>query len=106
MGDESDEETSGSDNLPTDPEAVLSVPADGDLEVTTANNTHHKFTDSEMILEDCDPEGWENVESDTLEGNIYDDDPEDDFGDIYSHLSPFSHLFTSLNIGCRMSVMY
>ena len=58
-------------------------PADGDLEVTTANNTHHEFTDSEMILEDCDPEGWEDVESDTLEGNIYNDDSEDNFGDIY-----------------------
>ena len=51
--------------------------------MTTANNTHHEFTDSEMILEDCDPEGWEDVESDTSKGNIYDDDSEDDFEDIY-----------------------
>ena len=43
-----------SDNVPTDPEAV---PVDGGLEVTTANNTCHEFTNPEMVLEDCDPEG-------------------------------------------------
>ena len=76
------DETSDSDNVPTDPEAVLPVPADGDLEVTTAN-TCHEFADSEMVLEDCDPEGWDDVESDTLEGSNHDDDSEDDFEDIY-----------------------
>ena len=76
------DETSDSDNVPTDPKVVLPVPADGDLEVTTAN-TCHEFADEEMVLEDCDPEGWDDVESDTLEGSNYDDDSEDDFGDIY-----------------------
>jgi hypothetical protein len=77
-----DVETSESDNMLTDPETV---PADGDLEVTTANNTlaHHEFADPELVLEDCDPEGWDDVESDTAEGGSNDDDSEDDFGDIY-----------------------
>jgi hypothetical protein len=81
-----DVETLDSDNMPepvptvTDPEAV---PADGDLEVTTTNNTCHEFADPEMVLEDCDPEGWDDVESDTSEGGSYDNDSEDDFGDIY-----------------------
>lgn len=76
-----------SDNVPTDPEAM---PADGDLEVTwtTANNACHEFADAEMVLEDHDPEGWEDVESDTSdleepEGGNNDHDSEDDFGDIY-----------------------
>jgi hypothetical protein len=75
-----------SDNVPTDPEAVLPVPADGDPEVTTANNTcHEEFADPEMVLENRDPEGWDDVESDTSEGggNDSDYDSEEDFGDIY-----------------------
>ena len=72
------------DNVPTtDPEAMS---ADEDLEVTTANNTGHEFTDPEMVLDDCDPEGWDDVESDCSEGGSIDDDhddSEDDFGDIY-----------------------
>ena len=71
-----------SDSFSTDSEAV---PADGDLEVTTANNTCHEleFADSEMVLEDCDPEGWDDVESDTSEASNYDGESEDDFEDIY-----------------------
>ena|ERR1700734_3197361 len=73
-----------SDNVPTDLEA-LAVPADRDLEleVTTAENTCHEFADPEMVLEDCDPEGWEDVESDTSEDGSNGDDSEDDFGNIY-----------------------
>jgi hypothetical protein len=72
-----------SDNVPTDPEAVLPVPADGDLEVTTANNTcHEEFADPKMVLENCDPEGWDNVESGTSEGGN-DNNSEENFGDIY-----------------------
>jgi hypothetical protein len=68
-----------SDNVPTDLEA-LAVPADG---LTAANNTCHEFVDPEMVLEDCDLEGWDDVESDTSEGGSNDEDSEDDFGDIY-----------------------
>jgi hypothetical protein len=68
-------------DVPTDPEAV---PDDGDLEVTTVNNTCHEFADPEMVLEDCDPEGWDDVES-SEGGSDYnaDSESEDDFGDIY-----------------------
>jgi hypothetical protein len=72
------------DNVPTvtDPEAMS---ANEDLEVTTANTTSQEFPDSEMVLEDCDPEGWDDVESDSSEGGNIDDHDvsEDDFGDIY-----------------------
>jgi hypothetical protein len=68
-----------SDNVPR----ALAVPANGDLEATTATNTCHEFADSEMTLEDYDPEGWDDVESDTSEGVSNDQDSEDDFGDIY-----------------------
>lgn len=84
--DQPDVETSKSDNALTDLETVL---AKGDLEVTTVNNACHEFADHEMVLEDCDPEGWDDVESDcdSSEGGGYDDDSEDDFGDIYDSTS-------------------
>lgn len=68
-----------SNNVPTNPEAP---PADEELQET--NNTCHEFADSEMVLEDHDSEGWDDVESDASEGGSnHDNDSEDDFGDIY-----------------------
>ena len=68
-------------SVPTDPEAL---PANGNLHVDTPNNMCHKFADSEMVLEDCDPEGWDDVESDASEGGSnHNDNSEDNFGDIY-----------------------
>ena len=62
-------------NIPTDPEAL---PADGNLHVDAVNNMCHKFTNSEMVLEDHDSEGWDDVESDASEGSgNYDNDSED-----------------------------
>ena len=72
-----------SDHVPTNPEAV---PANGDLndDVATANNMCHDFADAEMVLEDRDPEGWDDVESDNSEGSSnHDNDSEGDFGEIY-----------------------
>jgi hypothetical protein len=34
----------------------------------------HEFANSEVKLEDCDPEGWDDVESDTSEGGSNDHD--------------------------------
>ena len=46
----------------------------------SATNMCHEFANSEVMLEDCDPEGWDDVESDTSEGGSNDHDL-DDFGD-------------------------
>ena len=68
-----------SDDIPNDSEAVL---PSGDLSVTTAND--HELADQEMVLEDGDLEGWDDVESNASEdGASCDDYSEDDFGQIY-----------------------
>jgi hypothetical protein len=70
---------------PMDVESSDNVPeANEDPGVTTAN---YEFAYAEMVLEECDPDGWDDVESDTSEGGSNDYDSEEDFGDIYESLN-------------------
>ena len=60
----------------------------GDLEPHVTDfdsNACYKSVNPEMTLDELDLEGWEDVESDTLEVGCGkgDDNSEDDFGEMY-----------------------